>query len=240
MRTGLFAAAALLLATACNAAMGGGTRVELSGVNGQRDFQAGGFDRVELAGPMNVQVNVGGQASVRAEGDTALIDKLDIRVEGGRLRIGLQDGYSWPEEASRIVVHVGTPTLAGANVAGSGDIRVSPVQGQSFAGSVAGSGNLVLDRLQVETAMFDVAGSGNVEAQGAALEARIGIAGSGNARLSNLEAGNARISVAGSGNAALRATGTAAVNIVGSGDVVITGGARCDVSRVGSGDVRCS
>ncbi len=239
MHKGLFAAAVLLLVSACNNAnFGAGTPVQPSGVAGQRNFEAGTFDRIELAGPFDVLVSVGGQPSVRAEGDTGLMERIEVRVEGGRLKIGLERGYNWSGDG-RVTVHVTAPSLVGADIAGSGDIRVSPVQSQRFAGSIAGSGNLILERLQAESVEFSVAGSGDVEVSGSAREARVDIAGSGNARLGGLQSETAEISIAGSGNAELRATGTAAVSIVGSGDVTVTGGARCEVSKVGSGDVRC-
>lgn len=240
MRIGLFALAAVALATACNAGLGAGETVQASGTDGQRNFAATGFDRVELAGPFDVQVAVGGAASVRAEGDTGLMDKMEVLVENGRLKIRLQNGYRWSSDGNRrVTVFVSAPTLAGADIAGSGDIRVSSLQTRSFEGSIAGSGNLRLEGLQAESAEFDIAGSGNVEASGSAREATVSIAGSGDARLGGLQSETARVSIAGSGNAELNARQTASGDIVGSGDVTVRGGARCDISRMGSGSVNC-
>lgn len=239
MRKGIVVAAALLLASACNANFGSGTPVQTSGVSGQRTFDPGAFDRVELAGPFNVVVSVGGQPSVRAEGDTGLLERLDVRVEGGRLLVGLERGYSWNGDGDRVTVHVTTPSLAGADIAGSGDMRIGPVQTQRFAGGIAGSGNMVLERVQAEEVAFDIAGSGDIEAAGAARRASISIAGSGDVHIGALQAEGAEVSIAGSGNAEVNATGTAAVEIVGSGNVTVSGGARCQVSKMGSGEVRC-
>ncbi len=234
----LAAAAVMLAAAACNAA-GGGQRVEASGVNGQRNFQVGSFDQVELAGPFDVVVSVGGPASVRAEGDTGLMDHMEVRVEDGRLRVGQRRGVSWSGNRGRVTVHVSAPSLRAAEISGSGDMRVGAVQAPRFAGSIAGSGNLLLERLQAETAEFSIAGSGGVRAAGQARQTKVDIAGSGNANLAGMQAEAAEVSIAGSGNADLRATGTASVSIMGSGNVNVTGGARCDVSKMGSGGVRC-
>lgn len=235
---GMMIAATAMLATGCNGVIGGAA-VEASGVNGQRSFDAAGFDQVGLSGPFDVNVTVGGAASVRADGDTGLIDKMEVKVEGGKLSIGLQPGYTWSGDGARVTVQVSLPSLAAADIAGSGDMRVSAFQAQRFTGGIAGSGTLRLDELQADSATFDIAGSGDIEASGTAREAGIGIAGSGNARLANLQAERARVSIAGSGDAAIKATGTANIEIVGSGDVTVTGGARCEVSRVGSGDAHC-
>jgi hypothetical protein len=238
----LAAAATLLFTAACSVANGfeaDRTPIQPSGASGQRAFDAAGFDRVELAGPFDVIVTVGGAHAVRAEGDTGIMEHLDIRSESGRLRIGLKDGYSYSGGRSQVTIYVTTPALVAADVAGSGDMKVSPFRTASFAGSVAGSGNLLLERLDAESASFDVAGSGDVRGSGSAREARAEIAGSGNIRLAGLQANRAHVSVVGSGSADVRATADATVEIVGSGNVAVEGGARCAVSKVGSGNVRC-
>lgn len=240
MRNGFLAAAAMIL-TACGSGMsfGAGRALQASGVSGQRTFQASGFDRVELAGPFNVVVTVGGAHSVRAEGDTGLMEHLDIRSESGRLRIDLEEGYNYSGEGGRVTIHVTTPALTAADIAGSGDMRVSPFRSQSFAGSVAGSGNLVLERVDAERASFDIDGSGDVRGSGSARDTRIEVAGSGNVRLADLNAESTHVSIAGSGDAEVRAAREATVEIVGSGNVAVQGGARCSVSKLGSGEVSC-
>lgn len=237
MRKTLLTAAALTLVAACSDVMAGTTHIQPSGRNVDRAYQVAGFERVSLAAPYQVNMTVGGQASVSAQGDSALLEKTEILVENGRLVIRLQEGHSW--SGAKGTINVTAPSLNAADIAGSGDIRVSPFQTQSFTGSVAGSGNLSLVRLQADEARFNIAGSGDVRAAGSAEQTNIDIAGSGNARLSSLQAQSAQISIAGSGNADLNATGIAAISIAGSGNANISGGARCQVSRVGSGTANC-
>lgn len=232
--------AAIAVATAGNVGFSHDVEVRPSGIDGQRSFDVGGFDRVKLSGPFNVQVVVGGGAAARAEGDTGLMDAMEVLTEDGSLVIRQRDGHRWSSTGDRrVTVYVSAPALAGAEVAGSGDIRVSAVRGRSFDASIAGSGSLRLARLDVQSARFAVAGSGDVEAMGAARDADIQIAGSGDVRLAGLQTESARVSIAGSGNADIHARASARVDVVGSGDVTVRGGARCDVSRMGSGSVRC-
>lgn len=238
MRAIVAALAGAAMLAGCNMTGTDARVIEASGVQGSRDFNVGRFETVALAGSHNVIVTVGGAPSVRAEGDTAALEQLDIRVEGGELRIGTQRGTSF-RGPGRVTIHVTTPSLRGAEIAGSGDIRVSALQTQRFEGEIAGSGNLILQQLQAETAEFDIAGSGNVRASGRVREAKVEVMGSGNAELPGLQAQDADVSIAGSGNANIHASGTARVSIMGSGNVSVAGGARCDVSKMGSGDVRC-
>lgn len=229
---------ALAALAGCNGAFGGES-VQSSGTSGQRSFEVGSFERVELAGPFDATVTVGGAPSVTAEGDTALLDRMDVRVEGGKLVIRPREGDNWSDVRSKINVRITAPALTGADLAGSGNMRVAPFQVQNFEAAIAGSGNMVLERLQAEAAEFDIAGSGKLEANGAARRASIDIAGSGDVRLSGFQTETAEVSIAGSGNADIRATATAAVSMLGSGNVNVAGGARCEVEKMGSGSVNC-
>lgn len=239
MRT-LLTAAMLLLTGACSAI--GGDRagaVQASGANGRRDFSdVGAFSKVELAGSYKVVVAVGGAQAVRAEGDEAALERLEVRVEGGTLHVGAKPG-NWRDRGNA-TVYVTAPSLDSAAVAGSGDMEVGPFRSAQFSGAVAGSGNLTLARLESDRAQLNIAGSGNLRAEGRAGQVALQAAGSGEGRLAGFEAENATVSVSGSGNVQLRATRRAEVRAVGSGDVVVTGGAQCAVTSMGSGEVHCS
>lgn len=207
----------------------------------RRDFPVGAFDRVTLAGSHDVIVTVGQPASVRAEGDSEALDRLDIRVEDGQLRIGSRGrgSWGWSGRNSSVTVYVAVPALTGAAVAGSGGMRVDSVEGESFRAAVAGSGNLSVGTVRVRQGSFAVSGSGNLRAAGSAARAEVSVTGSGDADLRGLDSRTAQVRVMGSGNANLRATETASVTSMGSGNVGITGGARCSVTKRGSGNVDC-
>lgn len=207
-----------------------------------RDYQVGAFDRISLAGAPNVIVTVGGAPTVRAEGDSRLVERLEVTVENGVLRIGHKKGnwsFGWSKDRGPVTVHVTAPSLRGAEVAGSGDMKIDKVEGGDFAGEIAGSGEIQLASLRARNASFAIAGSGGVTASGTAETADFEIAGSGDVRASGLQVKRAKISIAGSGNVEARAMEAADVTIMGSGDAIISGTAKCSVSKMGSGDVRC-
>ena len=214
-----------------------------SGESVRRSFDVGAFDSVGLAGSHDVVVQVGGPVSVRAEGDPDIIDKLDIRVDGSTLKIGTRKGVSWGMDFMRnrkpVTVYVTVPSLAGASIAGSGDLKVDRVEGDRFKGSIAGSGDLQVAAMRVGDAEFAVAGSGDIRAAGSAQRLQAKVAGSGDLDLSGLEAQQAEVSVAGSGDVRARATRTANVSVAGSGNVTMAGGAQCTVKKRGSGAVNC-
>ena len=246
MRALLLLTSALALA-ACN--RGGahdgrdGDDFTPSGKNGARAFQVAGFDKIALRGPHDVVVTVGGAASVRAEGDTAMLERMEITVEGGELVIGSKRRNSWSWGGSRdrpkVVVHVTVPALAAASIEGSGDIKIDKVEGERFGGAIGGSGDLSVGSVRVRDADFSIAGSGGINVKGSAERADISIAGSGDVDAGELQSKTAKVSVMGSGDVRANASDSATVSVMGSGDVTMTGTAKCTVSKMGSGDVHC-
>jgi hypothetical protein len=234
---------ALLLASilAMTAACSAGAREGANGSNplgrATRAYALGGFDRIELTGTPDVVVAVGGASSVRADGDAADLDQLQIEVVGGALRIGTRPGSTGPRHP--VVIHVALPALRAAAIIGTGDINVDRVQGQAFTGTVGGTGDLDVRQLRVSEASFSVTGAGGIRASGAAERTSVSLNGVGDLSLSGFETRDATVSLTGAGDIALRATGTAAVQLTGTGGVTISGGARCTIANTGTGDVSC-
>ena len=188
-------------------------------------------------------VKVGGAPSAYAEGDTGLLERLEVKVENGVLRIGQKKGkwsFGWSKDHGPITVHVTRAVAAGApRSAGSGDMKIDKVAGRRFRRLDRRLGR-DRDRLAAgEGTSFSIAGSGGVSAAGAAETTDISIAGSGDVRAGGLQVKRAKVSIAGSGNVEAKAMETADISIMGSGDVVITGTAKCNVSKMGSGNARC-
>jgi hypothetical protein len=234
----------VLLLGACGFSAGAkdGKETATGGEQIRRNYQVAGFDRVTLAGPHNVIVTVGGAHAVRAEGDSKLIERLEFEVKDGELRIGTKNekGMNWNSNRQALTIYVTAPTLAGAAVAGSGDMKVDRVEGRSFAASIGGSGNIDLAAVKVEEAAFAIGGSGNIKAAGTAGRSSASIGGSGDLDLGALQTRQSKVSIAGSGNVSARASEAADIQIVGSGDVTVAGGAKCTISKMGSGSVNCT
>lgn len=222
---------------ACNTSRGGEP-----GPTVQRSFEVGNFDRIEVAGPYEVEVRTGGQPGVRASGSERDVERMAVEVRDGKLVIYPQKrtmGFGWSRRRN-VAVAVTVPALRGAEIAGSGGISVDRVAGDRFEGGVAGSGGLRLGQVDARQLKLAIAGSGGIRAaSGRAGNAEYEIAGSGAIEAGGVAAETASIDIAGSGKVRANATRSASVDIAGSGDVRVTGGAKCTVSKAGSGDVRC-
>ena len=218
---------------------------ESGGPTVERNYQVGGFERIEVAGGYDVEVHTGVAPSVHAKGPEKDLERLVIEVKGDRLLIHPREKhgmfrFGWRGHG-KTMISVTVPQLRGADIAGSGDMRIDNVRGDSFAGNIAGSGGLSLDNVEVKALDFSIVGSGSAQGKkGRAQNVSLNIAGSGDIDTKGVASETASVSIAGSGNVAAHATNTASVSVMGSGDVELTGGAKCEISKHGSGDVRCS
>jgi hypothetical protein len=235
------AAAAAILDDDNDGAFRHGPTIVIAGA-GSASYNVTNFDQIATEGPQDVVVTQGDAFSVRAEGSPQALALLDARVEGGTLKIGPRDRFSFGGWArlSEATFFVTMPRVDSVALAGSGNVKVDHVQGDSFEGAVAGSGELSIADLKVDDADFRIGGSGSVTAVGTARATRVSIGGSGEIQGGGLRSQTASVSIGGSGDVALNVENTARVSIMGSGDVNISGPARCSVTQMGSGDVRCA
>lgn len=230
-------AAMLLPLVACNAGEDDTPGIQPSGSGGERTFAASGFSAVELAGPDDVEVQVGGNYGVSASGDADVLGRLKIERRGDTLYIGRRRGIDLG--GGDVKVRVTLPAIRVASIAGSGDIAIDRVGGGAFKGSISGSGNLTIGDLRATATEFSIAGSGNIAASGETQRLGVRIAGSGDIDAARLRAGAADISIAGSGGVKAAVDGQANVNLMGSGDVDLGPDARCTTKSMGAGTVRC-
>ncbi len=179
-------AAAIIAASTATSACGH-MHNEGAGPTVSRSYQVGNFDKIEVAGPYEVSVRTGANATVSAEGSEKLLEKTVVEVKGDKLVIRPQDHhgfFSWGwGNGGKANFTVTVPQLSGATIAGSGDIRVDHVRGNQFEGEVAGSGGLNVDSLEVGSLKLSIGGSGSAKAgAGKAQSAEYSIAGLGRYR----------------------------------------------------------
>jgi hypothetical protein len=238
-RTSTFGAiVTALLTAACNHA-----GAEDAGPQTSRNFTVGAFDTIEVSGPYDVAVRTGSGPSVTANGSEKMIERMVVEVQDGRLSIHPrkdEGSFNWGR-GGHVELQVTVPSLRGAEIAGSGGIRIDRVAGDSFEAAIRGSGDLSIETLETGSLAAAVAGSGNIQTgAGKARSVDLKISGSGNINTAGVTAQTASAKIAGSGNIRAHATQTAEVRILGSGDIEISGGAKCNVQNKGAGSFRCS
>ena len=203
------------------------------------DADPGEFTVLSSVGPDNIVFQQGKSFSVRAEGDDEIIERLRYKLTDGNLKIGRirERGLGW--ESGTATVYVSAPSLEAAKLAGSGNMDVDKMNGDSAKVSIAGSGNVKVQKLKTESLKGSIAGSGNLNVAGKAKQTSISIAGSGNVKGKKLKADTISVKIAGSGDVVLSSDGTVDAKIAGSGNVRVHGDAKCTSKTPGSGSVTC-
>ena len=190
------------------------------------------FDKVDVAGSMNVVLEQGDKCSVTVKGENeeafrnlvVYVNKrgtLCIETQKALMRVMFSNGMEG------ITVYVTTPTIKKISMAGSGELTTgSPIRSENLKVSLAGSGDVVFKKLLTcDKLHVDLAGSGNVTVkQLKADKLHTNLAGSGNAEYYNLDVAYAKSNIAGSGNVILQGkVGSHKEGIAGSGSVDLSG-----------------
>ncbi len=199
----------------------------------------GEFSVLSSLGPDNIVFEQGDTFSVRAEGDEEVVERLRYKLSDGNLKIGRvkERGLGW--ESGTATVFVSAPSLEAAKLAGSGNMEVDKMSGDSAKVSIGGSGNVKVKKLKTASLKGSIAGSGNLNISGQADQTNISIAGSGNVKGKKLKADTISVKIAGSGDVVLSSDGTVDAKIAGSGNVRVHGKAKCTSKTTGSGNVNC-
>lgn len=225
----------------------------------ERSFPVPGFEQLLSTSSADVTVTTGKPVSVVATGDARALDRLDIRVEAGRLVIGSKARPWIRGSLERTRIAIAVPMLRDVAQTGSGDLNIDRVQVRDFGvaasgsgdihvaradvgalnAAVSGSGRLVLPALTATSARFVVTGSGDVAVAGRAADVAAKVAGSGGLDATGLKADALVAAASGSGSVSVFATGKATLSSSASGSIKLRGGARCTIAKSGSGVVDC-
>src|SRR5438128_11261481 len=114
-------AAAAAVATALATSGCGLHRGDDAGPTVSRNYQVGGFQQIEVAGPYDVEVRTGSNPSVAANGSEKLLEHTVVEVTGDKLSIHPEEQKGWFHmgwhhgKASFVVT---VPALRSATIAG--------------------------------------------------------------------------------------------------------------------------
>lgn len=192
---------------------------------------------LDVSGPMQVDVRVGGKPGLQVEAEGNLLPMIRSEVAGDTMRIWI-DGKINPSQPIRISYSV--PQLSHLRTTGSGRTDVSGLNGAPLTFVKTGSGKT---QLMGNVSNFDVrsTGSGTIDAVGLrSTSAHASLTGSGRIMLGQVHGDQLNAHVRGSGDIeASGAVQTLNASVHGSGDVHLSRvtAQRADLSTNGSGDI---
>jgi hypothetical protein len=176
----------------------------------------GKFNAIQLSGTGRLLIERTGSESLEITADDNLLPLLISEVKGNTLSLRVADGKSISGKQPVYKVTVGD--LQKVDLAGSGDIVGSKLEGPVLAVSISGSGSATL--------------SGAVEYFSAS------VSGSGSVNAADLKAKKVRVVVSGSAGMTVNATDDLDATIAGSGSVLYVGDPKVKQSVAGSGTIK--
>jgi hypothetical protein len=177
--------------------------------------QAGKFSGIDLRAPADVVFSIGVSPSITVSGPADAVPLLLTSIHDDVLTIEFKEHVTL---TSAVKVVITSPSLQAVNLAGSGSMTASGINGDSLNLNVSGSGSIVASG-RVNTVNVAIHGSGGVDVHA-------------------VHANALNASVHGSGGLHGFASNAAIIDLSGSGDVQINGKPSTKiVHRSGSGDV---
>lgn len=222
----------------------GNKKVKASNVYVTKQIKIDDFDRLEVAGSMDVVYKqVKGKPSLEIYTADNIVDLVKTEVVNGTLKIGFKKGYSI--SYNKLIIRVSSEDINAISLAGSGSIDLANgVKTNKMNISLAGSGDVMGKNIFCqEDLRIALSGSGDVSMQQLACnQFDVSLAGSGDMLMKDVNVHTAKVSLAGSGCVEIYGkTDKSHFELAGSGEILAAGfeAKEVNVSIAGSGDVEC-
>jgi hypothetical protein len=229
--------------------------VDGNGDRGIEDRTLQDFDRIEINGDFEVQIDTGNSSMAVIESDENLFDLIVTHVSGSKLIIETRDGVcirpTRPIEITVSASAVSEITLNGSglaycygletegislNLAGSGQIECDNVVTSTAHIELEGSG-IINCGLITESVTTQLEGSGEMKLRGECISADHKIIGSGKIKASQMASDVSVVYISGSGIVDAHVNDALDVTIIGSGIVYYSGTPTIETYISGSGEV---
>jgi hypothetical protein len=204
-----------------------------------RGYTITSFDAIRVDAPVSVIVTTGAGASARAEGDLALLDRLNVNVSGRLLTISMNRAQPGEKSGGAATLRLSTGDLSRIVLTGGGSVAVNRMKGLRGDIVLGGNGDVTVAAVDLDRIDLSLAGGGRATLTGRTGIANIRVSGPGAVAGDALRARQATLANDGPGSIALTAEVTAKITATGSGDVTVTGKAACSVDNRGTGRIAC-
>jgi hypothetical protein len=198
---------------------------------------ADGIDRLDFSNEVDAVVVQGSPPRVEITINENLRDYLRVRSAGGRLEVGMQDGYDY----QRLVldVRVTVPSLSAIELSGASQAHLEGLERAPvprFAATASGashlSGGVVTDRLDLE-----LSGASEADLSGSTRELSLEASGASHATLDRLPATLASVELSGASHAAVWVDSEVHGQASGASTLVVRGSASTNIETSGASSV---
>lgn len=195
------------------------------------------FDRIQIIGDFEVQIDTNTGSSVAVKADENLQDMIITHVAGDNLIIETRNNNCL-RPSRPIEITINTPSVREIRLTGSGYVSCNGLESDELKISLEGSGQLYADDIKANTVSLDLLGSGFINCNTLTENLLAVLEGSGEIRISG-ESANSDLKITGSGliNAEQINTDNCLAYISGSGSISTWVNSVLDVTIIGSGTV---
>ena len=185
-----------------------------------RTYVVSSFDRLAVHGDAEIYISKDSSTSLRIEGQSNILNELNIDDTGGKLEIGEDNCF---KNMKTLKIYVSTPSLRGIDTYGANDVVSNDsFTGTTFYANQSGSGSMNL-MLNVAEFTSSISGSGNIRVTGNAIDQFFRISGDGNYECFGLVGDNGDIDISGSGDVEINVSKTLNIEVSGSGNIYYKG-----------------
>jgi hypothetical protein len=193
------------------------------------------FDRIKVSAGMNVYITQGSPAKVAVIADSNLHESIETTVEGGVLKVTVNENIRWAKE-KKVMVTVdkiaGVQVSSGANAWSQGQILSEDLVLKANSGA-----NLTLE-VNAKFLSADCSSGANIRLSGLAKEAELGTSSGSNLKAEQLKTDLCKMSASSGGNVSatvvekLQAKASSGGNVVYYGQPTST-----DIKKSSGGNV---
>lgn len=174
----------------------------LAGSGVTQELSLRDFDRIEIEGVFDVEVEVGKKFSVVISGPADELDRVKAEVEGGTLVLGQKKKkrgvFGFNTGVTDVRARISMPDLTGLDIAGVVDVEVRGIRSDDLRVDVSGVGQVALAG-RCGTLTVDLSGIADLDARDLHCRAvGIDVSGLGDASVHASDAVNAEVSGIGS------------------------------------------
>jgi len=204
----------VVVGAACNTVEGSGDVVS-------RRIDVTAFSRLQVSGTFTATVSVGDAEAVTIRIDDNLVDRLDVRVTGDTLHVGLRSGTSVTD--ATLEADITVRSLSALDVSGASDVTLAdPLASDALSLAVSGASRLT-GAVAVGEGRMEVSGASDVELTGSATTCAVTVSGASSLSAGQLTIDRLEIDLSGASDADVAVTGTLSAGASGASSLRYTG-----------------
>lgn len=195
-----------------------------------KQMSLGSFDKINASGAFHVEVTQGATASVEITADDNLWNSLDVRNDGGTLRLGMKDGsYNNTHVSAKVVV----PQLTAMTTSGAVESSIKGFKDDhgNMDLNISGASRLDGD-IEQDRVTLDVSGASRIALRGQANSMKMVLSGASHGDLDSFSSAELQANISGASSAHVKATKKLDYDVSGASHLAYS-----DTPAIGQADV---